>query len=112
VTTKVVVLHVNNETIEEFESSFETEMGWIEQSGISLSEHYSIPEELSDVNHIEVVWLHRQIKETLDYLKETGDFTDISPTLEIELIKELHENHESIDQDIDWRVRDYLGLEG
>ncbi|QST02631.1 hypothetical protein IMZ31_18965 (plasmid) [Pontibacillus sp. ALD_SL1] len=116
---KLAIIHVDDEKLggiaEEFQADasqqFENEMEWAKDSGIELGDYYSIPSELEDYHPVEVVWILKQVRDTLQHLKEDGKIEKVTPELEIELIKDLYENHETIDQDIDFRVCDYLGIE-
>lgn len=41
---KLVLLEVNESTLEELGTNFETEMGWLEQSGMQMIDSASVPD--------------------------------------------------------------------
>lgn len=112
-TTKVVILEVDEGTLQQEnpDSSFEAEMGWVKDSGIHMQDTYTIPEGLEDVSPIETVWIMREVDEHIAHLKASGEITEISKEKREAIIKEIQGNYESIEQDMIWKINDFLGIE-
>lgn len=72
---------------------------------------FDIPEELQDLDPIETLWILKQVRESLEALVEDGRISSYDDAKVIEVVKIIHDNHESIDQEIYWRIIDELGLE-
>jgi hypothetical protein len=108
----VVLFEIDDQTLKEQRYQFDTELNWLVDSGIFAKTIYSIPNELKDLDVIEILWLMRQVEENLKWLKEEGKINEVTDELIIELVKEIYDDHESIDQDIEWRVQDYLKEKG
>lgn len=109
---KVVVLEVDDNKFSEKGENlcFETELGWLKESGMNLKGYVDIPKELENIDAIETIWVKRQVEATLEQLERDGDIERYTEEQVVELVKELHGNHESVDQDMDRRVRDSLGI--
>ena len=108
----VVLFEINDQKLKDQGYQFDTELNWLVDSGIFAKTIYPIPDELKDLDVIEVLWLMRQVEENLKWLKEEGKIKEVTDELIIELVKEIYDDHESIDQDIEWRVGDYLKQKG
>ncbi|WP_430510855.1 hypothetical protein [Gottfriedia solisilvae] len=108
---KVVIFNVNDTELEEQGVDFENELHWLKESNIQYQEINEIPLELSHLEPIETIWIMKQIRSTLDYLVEYKQLESYTEELIVQMTKEFHNNLESIDQDMDWKVRNYLGIE-
>lgn len=111
-TIKIAILHVDEEKLanEHPDSSFETEMGWVADSGIYLQDTITIPDEVADGSPIETAWILREIEEQIEALKEEKRITDVSQEDFIKIVQEIQNNYESIEQDMNWRICDVLGI--
>lgn len=109
---KVVVIYGNQEELKKEGLEFDNELEWATQGALELRNIFEIPEELKDLEPIETLWILKQVRESLDALVEDAELSEYDDAKVIELVKHLHDNHESVDQDIHWLVRDQLGLEG
>lgn len=108
----VVLFEINDQKLKEQGYQFDTELNWLVDSGIFAKTIYPIPNELKDLDAIEVLWLMRQVEENLRCFEEEGKIKKTTNELIIELVKEIYNDHESIDQDIAWRVENYLKQKG
>lgn len=111
-TIRVTLLNVDEEHIakEYPDSNFETEMGWVEASGIYLQDTVNIPEEIADGNPIETAWLMRKISDQIDALKEDSLIENVTSEDYIEIIKEVRGNFESVEQDVNSKIYDVLSI--
>lgn len=109
---KVVVVYGNEEKLEKEGVEFDNELEWATQGALELRNIFEIPEELADLEPIETLWILKQVRDSLNSLVESGELNEYDNVKVVELVKTLHDNHESVDQDLDWRIRDQLGLEG
>jgi hypothetical protein len=103
---KIVLFQVDDQTLKENEYYFETELGWLVESGIYAKETYHIPSELEGYDPIEVLWLMRKVQDSLKYFYAIGKITNVTDELIIELVKEFIEDHEDIN--INWHIESYL----
>ncbi|OXB94888.1 hypothetical protein [Parageobacillus galactosidasius] len=108
----VVLFEINDQKLKEQGYQFDTELNWLVDSGIFAKAIYPIPNELKDLDAIEVLWLMRQVEENLRCFEEEGKIEKTTNELIIELVKEIYNDHESVDQDIAWRVENYLKQKG
>ncbi len=79
-------------------------------SNIQYQEINDIPSELNQIDPIETIWIMKKIRTTLDSLVEDKVIDSYNEELFTSMTKEFQNNLESIEQDLDWKVRDYLGL--
>lgn len=108
---KVVVIYGNEEKLKAEGVEFDNEIQWATQGALELRNIFEIPQELADLEPIETLWILKQVRDSLDSLVESGEISEYNEAKVVELVKILHDNHESVDQDLDWRIRDELGLE-
>lgn len=105
---KVVVFNVDELVLEEKGLDFETEMDWLHVSNITHKKIFEIPDELNQHDPIETIWIMKQVQKTLDSLKENKEIDSYNDELIKNIVLEFQNNIESIEQDLDWKVRDYL----
>lgn len=103
----VVVFNVDESQMEELRSDLDQELDWLRESGVYHESIFEIPEELSDKEAIETIWLSQQIEKILQEAKKEHPSIQITKLVS-QLVQELHDNHETVDQDLDWRVREWL----
>jgi hypothetical protein len=108
---KLVVFSVDEEKLSELGFEFENELCWLEESAIYAGDVYEIPEGLGDLEPIETIWVARQVRRSLQVLLEYKQIDNFSEELVAQMVQEFHDNHESIDQDLHWKVCDYLKVE-
>jgi DNA-binding MltR family transcriptional regulator len=105
---KLVLFSVDDGYLMQKELYFEAELGWLYESGIKEKQIYHIPDELSHLEPIETLWLMNQITQSLEALKNDGKINDFTDEMVCEIVKAMHNNHESIDQDVHWVVEKHL----
>lgn len=110
----IIQISYDPEYLEKEGTFLENEInGWLDDSRVnvtSIQDIDNIPEELKDLDPIETIWIMRQVKRSLDQLMEEKAIQYINDELIIRLVKELYENHETVDQDMEWRICDSLGI--
>lgn len=109
----VAVLDVNKDMMAEASpgTSFESEMGWVATSGITLDDFVEIPEEAGEENPIETVWVMREVDDQIRFLKESKLVDEVSTEDRMRIVNEIQNNYETIEQDIEGRICDLLGIE-
>ncbi|MCC2248896.1 hypothetical protein JUJ52_02855 [Virgibacillus sp. AGTR] len=109
---KVVIVKVDEEELERNnpDSSFEEEMGWVEESGLHMQNSIDIPIEAENHDPIETAWIMSEINQQIEHLKESDEITDITPENYIKIVKEIQGNYEPIEQDMIWKINDILGV--
>lgn len=118
---RVVTVNVDQEKLKNTDpdTSFETEMGWVADSGIMMESNIEIPDELAGGDPIETAWIMNEVREQIKalYDSDTNLPDDVAAKIKNisdkdfnEIVKAIQGNYESIEQDINWRICDILGI--
>jgi hypothetical protein len=109
---KVAILNVDEQKLTDAapDSSFESEMGWVSDSGIEMEDHIDLPEEISDGDPIKNAWIMREVSDHIDALKGSGTIGEVSKQDYLEIVKAVRHRYASIGQDVEGQILGILGV--